>query len=466
MLRNSRLLRLSFTASILLAVACAEGEGDPDFDGGTHAIPAGGTAGGGTPGGGAAAGGTSGGGTLAGATLGGGTPGAGTPAGAADGGASAGGLGGADAGRAPGQAYGDWTYYEVPGALCRDGSPAGYYLRRSKTGEKNLVIYLNGGGVCYDDFFCSINPANVNESLPGETLLAATGDVVVGALLPERQQPVDEGIFKNDPKNPVGDWNMVFVPYCTGDVHAGTKRNAPVITSLLQGEQQFVGYHNVGLFLQDFGGDYKDAEKVLLTGSSAGGFGSLLNFDRTQEFFGSGVRVYAVTDSGLPFRDMYLEPCLQKIWRELWGLDAVLPKDCTGCFNPDGGGLAQGLGDYIFKQKYKGRMLGGGISTAQDQVIKLFFSAGLEECSYPVLLDLPGSALGLSGYPAERYPAGLKDFVDSVAGRESVGSYMMEGDTHQHLFRPRFYEPNGLGKSIAEWLADTLDNRVLHLGTL
>jgi hypothetical protein len=265
----------------------------------------------------------------------------------------------------------------------------------------------------------------------------------------------------------VGDWNMVFIPYCTGDVHSGTKHDAPVITAALQDPQQFVGYHNIGLFLQDFGPAFFDAEKVLLTGSSAGGFGSLLNYDRTQEFFGSAVRVYAVSDSGLPFRDMYLEACLQKNWRELWGLDAILPKDCKGCFNADGGGLAEGLGHYIFNEKYKGRFLGGAISTTQDQVIKLFFSLGLEECTNLVLLDLPTAAvLGLSSYPDERYPAGLKDFVENVSGRDKVSSYIMQGDTHQHLFRPRYYEMNDVGKSIADWLGDTLEEKVQHLGTL
>jgi hypothetical protein len=27
---------------------------------------------------------------------------------------------------------------------------------------------------------------------------------------------------RNNPKNPVHDWSMVFVPYCKGDVHSGS----------------------------------------------------------------------------------------------------------------------------------------------------------------------------------------------------------------------------------------------------
>src|SRR4051812_3755944 len=61
-----------------------------------------------------------------------------------------------------GEAFGEWTYFTVDGAICRDGSPAGYYIRKGES--SNLLIFLNGGGICYDDFFCGINPANVNSS--------------------------------------------------------------------------------------------------------------------------------------------------------------------------------------------------------------------------------------------------------------------------------------------------------------
>lgn len=365
-----------------------------------------------------------------------------------------------------GQKFGDWTYYEVDGAVCRDGSPAGYYIRKGTS--KNLMIFLNGGGVCYDDFFCGINPPNVNSSLPGETLLAASLDIVSGALVPVRQQPTENGIFKQDPANPVGDWSMVYVPYCTGDVYGGTKKDAPVPKAALLEPQQFVGYHNVGLFLEDFGPEFKgSAEKVLLTGSSAGGFGTLLNFDRTQQFFGDDTTVYAVTDSGIPFRDQYLEPCLQKEWRGLWGLDQALPTDCKGCFSDEGGGLAQGLGDFIFREKYGHRkVIGGGVTSKQDEVIKLFFSAGLNNCSTSPVLEVVPAALGLGSYPADRYPAGLKDFLDNVSDRQKTASYGLEGTLHQHLFRDRFYEVNGTGVTIADWLGKILDDEPTHVGGL
>jgi hypothetical protein len=369
----------------------------------------------------------------------------------------AGGAGGSTVVTSAGVPYGDWMYYEVQGAVCRDGSAAGYYLREGTS--QNLMVFLNGGGVCYDDFFCAINPANVNQSLPGETLVDATLQTFMGAISPVRQVPPEDGILKKDPLNPVGDWTMVYVPYCTGDVYAGTTPNSPVITSTAVPPlppQQFMGYANLGLFYQSFGPGYLDSVKVLLAGSSAGGFGTLLNFDRTQQFFSNSI-VYAITDSGIPFRDQYLEPCLQKNWRDLWGVDKILPPDCTECFHPDGGGLTE-LSTYIL-QKYPGRVLGGGVSSNQDEVMKLFFGAGLNECTMPALF-------AMGSYPLDRYPLGLTDFIENVLGGDKAGSYMTEGTTHQHLFRPRYYEENGVGMTLAAWVGEILNDNPVHVGVL
>ncbi len=350
-----------------------------------------------------------------------------------------------------------WMYHEVQGALCRDGSAAGYYIREGTS--NNLMVFLNGGGVCFDDFFCAITPANVNQSLPGETIADATLDMFMGSISPVRQVPPNEGILKLDSRNPVTDWNMVYVPYCTGDVYAGTTPNAPVITSTgvpPMPPQHFVGYANIGLFYQSFGPRFMNVDKVLLAGASAGGFGALLNFDRTQQFFANSM-VIAITDSGIPFRDQYLEPCLQRKWRDLWGIDKILPADCEECFHPDGGGLTE-LAHYI-KWKYPGRILGGGISSDQDEVIKLFFAAGLNNCSMPALF-------ALNQYPQERFPAGLTDFIENVLGGEEAGSYATAGTAHQHLFRPRYFEENGIGMTLAEWVEEIINGNPVHVGVL
>jgi len=356
--------------------------------------------------------------------------------------------------------YGDWDYFEVEGAVCRDGSPAGYYIRKGTS--KNLMIFLNGGGVCYDEFFCSANPANVDQSLSADTLLGSAVETFTSN--PVRQIPSDEGILQKDRRNPVKDWTMVFIPYCTGDVYAGTLKNAPVITSPSMSPQQFVGYTNIGLFYASFGLDYLDSEKVLLAGSAAGGFGAFLNFERTYKFFHQS-ELYILTDSGFPFRDEYLPTCLQKNWRQLWGIDRILPPDCDACFSQSGGGIAEGLGQYEV-QKYGNRVLGGGVSSLQDEVMKLFFSAGNNDCETNNYLEAVAAITGRSTYPVNRYPDGLRDFFENVTGWDITGSYIISGSTHQHIFRSRFYENNNVGTTIADWLGQVLQGNAEHVGLI
>jgi hypothetical protein len=364
-----------------------------------------------------------------------------------------------------GEVVDGWTWVEVPGTTCRDGSPAGYHYRLGKS--KNLVIFLNGGGACADSFFCGLNQKNVKEDMQLTYLIEGTDNLLLGpSPSPNRQLPPVEGIFKPDARNPVGDWNMIFVPYCTGDIHAGVNKDIEVPG--VAGTQQFTGYSNYGSFLESYGPAFVDAEQVLLTGSSAGGFGTLLNFDRTQEWFDAhgGAQVTAISDSGIPMRDEYMAPCLQARWRKYWGVDKIPAMVECGepCQHADGGGLTEGLSDYIFHKKYAGRMLGGAVSTKEDEVIRAFFAPGNDNCSVDPAINTVFSALYLSdAYPGSKFSAGLKDAAESF-GLDQLGYYGWSNSTHMHLWRPDYYVDNGTGTVMADWVADILAGKNTKVG--
>jgi len=349
---------------------------------------------------------------------------------------------------------GEWNYLEMAGTKCRDGSPAGLYYRYSDS-STNYFVFLEGGGACSDDFFCPLNPQNVDEKVDGETVIEA-GLVNFGgaSAIPAKQEPRTDGIFKDDPRNPVAGWNAIYVPYCSGDVYGGTREQAMVPKWQVGGPQDFTGYHNTSLMAGRVVATFLDADKALLTGSSAGGVGSLMNAGQFGDLLGNHTttRGFIVSDSGPVFDDQHLEPCLQKQWRELWGLDDSLPQDCEGCFNADGGGVVRGMGEYLMT-KFSGQdqVVGGLISSYDDEIMAMFFGKGLDACA------------GNPFYPAGRYRAGLEDFRDNVLDPERFGTYFMEGTLHMHIFRPRFYEDNGTGTTIADWLTRLLDNEAVHV---
>jgi Pectinacetylesterase len=487
-------LALGLLGGLLAALSgCADGGDGPGTDTGSIVTPGGlggpgGT--GATPGGTGGAGGTTGGNQPGGSPTAGGLPGTqGGAGGGFDAGSPTGGPGGMTGGRDGGPAATDggggvtgagdgggdlsalaaplptgtpkmgWSWVQVAGSVCRDGSPAGYFWRRGK--NPNLMIFMNGGGACSDPFFCGLNPVNVNQDLPTQSLIDATGNVLLG---PDGnpQFPHEEGVFKRDTRNPVGEWNMIYIPYCTGDVFAGSKPDGTVPG--VDGKQQFVGYKNVGLFLDSFGPSFANTTKVLLTGSSAGGFGTLLNYDRVQMYFDKQpgkARVYGVTDSGIPFRQQYMAPCLQKRWRDSW--DLVMPEGCTSC-TPTGG-LTEGIGTYLFKEKYKDRVLGGMISAVEDGVIRAFYGPGLGECTNDPGTNAILSALNLGGYSGADFRAGLKDALDFV-GKDKVHSFFIDSWEHMHLWRARYYDTIN-GTTIAAWLGNILaDKPPQHVGSL
>ena len=368
----------------------------------------------------------------------------------------------------PRENTGMWNWIDIEGAISRDGSPAGFYYKFSATGSKHLLVYLVGGGVCPDASFCNINPANKNQSLTAEGIGAGAGNAILAAPDSEPQDPNlarwQSGIFKNDPANPVRDWNVVFIPYVTGDVYFGSRPNGTIPE--VDGTFQFVGKTNMQKFMARIIPTFADAGIAMMAGSSAGGIGTLLNVTYFADGFidqGKGARIVVLDDAGPFFEDEFLNICIQQRYRDLFGLNESFPADCAGCVNEDGGGLAKGILSYL-KDKYPGQALGGLIDSNEDEIMKFFFSEGLENCNY---IDNPIG--GLLAYPAGDYPKALASLL-TIAPPEVMSSYIWEGTMHQNLFQTasgdRFYQKNGLDQTVAEWLTDLLAGKSTRIGVV
>jgi hypothetical protein len=344
-----------------------------------------------------------------------------------------------------------WNWYQIDQTACRDGSPAGIYVHFAPSDK--LVIYLEGGGACSSPGFCNFNPANVNQVISGGE--SALGSMVVAG----RQQPATTGIFAmTNPANPFMGWNMVYIPYCTGDVHFGVKTNVTVPGSNLP-PQQFIGHLNLRQFISHIAPTFPFVSQVVLTGASAGGFASLLNFSMIQDTFGT-IPVIALADSSPPFSDEFMTPCLQMGWRNLFGYSEAIPPDCAECFQADGGGLAPGLASFLLKKHPTSRV--GLISSMQDEVIRLFFAAGLNSCSN----NDPVTLLVLGMYPGPQFEQGLMDVRARYLGAP-IATYYLAGmnlTLHQHIWRDRFYTSAAGGITIADWTRDFIAGHLSHVG--
>jgi hypothetical protein len=392
--------------------------------------------------------------------------------------------GDADAGTAK-TAPAGWNFYGKDGALCRDGSPAGFYVHYAQSDK--LFIYLEGGGACDNVSFCNHNPANITSVFPGGA--PTQGQSILGSLVvvPGLQAPYvptpahgstaaySPGIFDfTNSANPFKDWNGVYVPYCTGDVHFGTADNVDIPTDGVHpalSNQHFVGHLNLQKFIARIVPTFPNMSQVVLTGTSAGGFGAGLNYGMVQDSFGTSVPVVVLDDSGPPFSEQYFPACLQKAWRSVWGFDAALPSDCKECFESDGSGLTNVV--YYWLRKYPNVSF-GLVSTMQDAVIRLFFAQGNNNCSsqnatWDGLVQILGA-----GTTGTSYIAGLDDLQSTFQCTGHFGGYLIGGKNpdyehptfHQHIFRDEFYEAitNDGGITMAQWTSDLIGGKVEIVG--
>jgi hypothetical protein len=207
-----------------------------------------------------------------------------------------------------------WTWVPFDDAFCANGTPTGIGVNLTDK-SKRVVVYLAGGGACWDEFTCNTVASAVNfKDGYGEAKFATESSQFGGASFFDR----------SDANNPFKDYSFVFVPYCTGDVHSGSN------TVMYAGKPaRHVGFENMGAFLKRIVPTFPDADRVFLAGSSAGGFGALINWWRTQDAFGN-VRVDLIDDSGTPMPLTVKNPFMDA-QRASWNLDAAAPPDCDTC---------------------------------------------------------------------------------------------------------------------------------------
>ncbi len=206
-----------------------------------------------------------------------------------------------------------WTWLDVPGARCANGSPTGIGVN-VHPGAKRVFVFLQGGGACATADTCWIHPTATN---------MATGYGVASFVkdVPNLAAPLQRSIL-----NPLRDATFVYVPYCTGDVHVGTG----VATYSVDGidtPTYHYGARNLDLYMAKLAAALPRPDRLWIYGASAGGYGSFLNQEAVTTAFG-GVRVDLVDDSGPPIDSSAIGDAAANAW------GARISPACTDCVGP------------------------------------------------------------------------------------------------------------------------------------
>ena len=164
----------------------------------------------------------------------------------------------------------DWEEVPVPEGVCSRGTPYSFYYREGSSDD--LLIFFDGGGACWNGATCQFG-ADYSSGGP------LFKDKVV--FLSEEEH---DGIFDlSNAANPLADHDMVFVPYCSADVHSGgTEMVYEVPESSLARRSypvriQHNGANNAAAVLEWTYANYADPSSVALMGCSAGSYGAIFH---------------------------------------------------------------------------------------------------------------------------------------------------------------------------------------------
>jgi hypothetical protein len=213
---------------------------------------------------------------------------------------------------------GGWTWIDIPGMSCDDGSGTGIAVNPMPPGGGGgaLFVYFMGGGACWDASTCFVLNTSVHGPF-GQAQWDASG-------APSLAHPLDRARATN----PFRDASYVFIPYCTGDLHAGSN----VATYDVLGPRPFahVGRRNVEALLPRVRATWPAPARVVIAGSSAGGYGATLNYDLFRRAY-PDAQVALVDDAGPLLEGTGIPADHRAAWYANWHLGDVVDPLCADC---------------------------------------------------------------------------------------------------------------------------------------
>jgi len=292
--------------------------------------------------------------------------------------------------------YFQWDMVELPpdsGASCGNGTPYRFFVNRTPLSRSTVIVY-EGGGACWDQNACEgigpLSAANPN-GIPPDYMQGLLNGAAEGLVTPFSS--------RNDPfqKVQTQSWNIVFLPYCTGDVHSGSKLAVYSDADPAHPRvQYFRGQANIRGAAQWLRANLGQPRDLLLTGYSAGGVGATVTYGLMRDTLQPTGKSSLLADSGPLMQaprggssDQYPSLPLHETIRAAWGLDdpgglVSLYASMLPAFNPDNLGSVNGA----LAQAYPNDRLSFMAFQADTN-----FSAFSYEKFYPDIANAPNDAV-------------------------------------------------------------------------
>lgn len=288
------------------------------------------------------------------------------------------------------------------GPMCITGTE--YTMSTRDMGSEDLVIYLRGGGACWEDF-------------PSCTQTASGGIPMAGVL--------DSDL----PNNPIAGWNIAHFPYCDGGTHASDV-DYPEPNAFYPEGRFHHGLQNLSAGLGVTVRAFPNPRRIVLAGESGGGYGTIFALPLVRALY-PGVPIDLINDSGVAVgKPDEPEFFLDRL--DYWNIsDSFLPASCADCIADDG----HGTGIHIYALDNDPDLRLSLLSFTQDGTIAGFF------------FEVPG-------------PVWQQALIEEMAELEAAHpertrSFIAPGTDHTFLLNKTDLAIEGI--TVLEWVTAMLD---------
>lgn len=195
-------------------------------------------------------------------------------------------------------------YYVTPeGAVTSTGDQ---WVGAFKKGKENkLVVYFYGGGVSVDAF----TAAHGLSKTPGEMFYF--DDMSIWKQV--AYNCYSSAFGSQSDENPFKDWSVMVLPYTTGDFHIG---QGEFPYTGVDGQEHTLyhhGYTNFKLYMDKVMPYVGTPEAIVVSGSSAGGFGTSFLSEDITELFPETTNFVCCVDASQLYWDQFPEVC-RNVW--------------------------------------------------------------------------------------------------------------------------------------------------------
>ena len=216
-----------------------------------------------------------------------------------------------------GGATSGWRWIPFPDSTCGNGSTTGLAIDLGTTDD--LLVFFDGGGACWNWATCNpLEATAVDRGFDEAKFITEARDFIPSSLTSRAHLPTA-----------LMGATIVFIPYCTGDVHGGD--NVRTYSYLVDSVTwRHKGHANVLAFLKRLGATFPAPRKLVVAGSSAGGFGALVNYEAFRWYW-PDAQGYLIDDSGPALVNNDVPADFRQGWFDAWRLGVATDPFCLDC---------------------------------------------------------------------------------------------------------------------------------------